>query len=125
MELQFSLCDHFSVEKPYTLFQAVLREDAEDLAAAVADHPGLVVADLPGKTVLERVGRIARQEVAEGHISDRDTTVVTAIITVLSSSSLPSVMLPSPMHTIIQAAPLPLSSPLLLLSLSLLSPMPP
>ena len=55
----------------YTLFQAVLREDAEDLAAAVADHPGLVVADLPGKTVLERVGRIARQEEAEGHISVR------------------------------------------------------
>ena len=71
MELQFSLCDHFSVEKPNTRLQAVLREDAEDLAAAVADHPGLVVADLPGKTVPERVGRVARQEVAEGHISMR------------------------------------------------------
>ena len=69
MELQFSLCDHFSVEKPYTLFQAVLREDAEDLAVAMVDLPGLVVADLLGTTGLERVGRIARPEVAEGHIS--------------------------------------------------------
>ena len=46
MELQFSLCDHFSVGKPNTCFQVVLSEDAEDLAAAVADLPGLVVADL-------------------------------------------------------------------------------
>ena len=69
MELQFSLCDHFSVEKPNTRFQAVIREDAEDLAAPVVALPGLVVADLPAKTGLERVGRIARQEVAEGHIS--------------------------------------------------------
>ena len=59
MELQFSLCDHFSVGKPNTCFQAVLREDAEDLAAAMVDLPGLVVAELPGKTGLEQVGRIA------------------------------------------------------------------
>ena len=71
MELQFSLCNHFSVEKPNTRFQVVLREDAEDLAVAVVDLPGLVVANLLGKTGLERVGRIARQEVAEGHISVR------------------------------------------------------
>ena len=63
MELQFSLCGHLSVEKHNTRFQVVLREDAEDLAAAVVDLPGLVVADLPGKTGLELVGRIGRQEV--------------------------------------------------------------
>ena len=104
MERQFSLCDHFSLEKPYTLFQAVLREDAEDLAAAVADHPGLVVAggrpprkDWPGAGWKNcetggggRAHFRADPFVLDETTIDRDNTVVAAIITVLSSSSLPS-----------------------------------